>query len=236
MAELVLDIETAGETWKDIDSDTQAHLIERINRKNQNPETDQENLAKEQLGLSPFTGRIVAIGILDVTTSKGAVYYDVGDKTDKETVSEGTILLTPMNEAPMLRKFWEIADKYQTIVTYSGRGFDLPYIYIRSAIHDIKPTKDFLRGRYLYQQQSSAQHIDLYDQLTFYGSIYNLGGLHLACRAFGIESSKDGEIEGSQVSQYYQDGRYREIAQYNSRDLIATRELYIRWKKHLSFV
>jgi len=236
MAELIVDIETAGDKWQNFDEHTQQLLIDRAARKPNNSDRPAEDLAKEQLGLSPFTGSIITIGVLDVATNKGAVYYDTGDSPPATSQNaEDNIKLTPLNEVAMLGKFWELAEKYQTVVTYSGRSFDLPYLYIRSAIHGIRPGKDFMRGRYLYQQQPNAQHIDLYDQLTFYGSVYNLGGLHLACRAFNIESSKNGEIEGADVSRYYHDGRYQEIAEYNARDLVATRELYQYWKKFLVF-
>lgn len=233
MAELVIDIETAGEPWGSFDKHTQEVLISRANRKGTSEDAPEE-VAKNQLGLSPFTGKIIVLGALDVTTGKGAVYYET-DTEDKQATTEGGLILSPSSEKSMLEKFWQLVDRYDTVVTYSGRSFDLPYIFIRSAVHGITPTKDFLRGRYIYQQQTNAKHIDLYDQLTYYGSVQNLGGLHLACRAFGIESPKDGHIDGAEVGQYYLDKRYQEIAEYNGRDLLATCALYTHWKKHLAF-
>jgi len=70
----------------------------------------------------------------------------------------------------MLENFWNGAKSYQEFISFNGRGFDVPFLMIRSAIHKIIPSKDLMHGRYLYQQLSNAKHIDLFDQLTFYWS------------------------------------------------------------------
>jgi hypothetical protein len=57
----------------------------------------------------------------------------------------------------------------------------------------------------------------------------------LACRAFGITTPKDGEIDGSKVGQFFKDKKYLDIARYNARDLASTAQLYEKWKQFLSF-
>ncbi len=235
MSALILDIETAGEDWAKIDEHTKKLLVERVTRFH--PEVEEgaaTETAQNDLAFSPFTGQIVALGVLDSETAKGAVYYlsPGKDLPDKEV--DG-VKLSCYSEKEMLQKFWELTDRYTEFVTFSGRTFDVPYIMLRSAIHGIRPKKDLMRGRYLYQQSSSALHFDLHDQLKFYGSIAHIGGLHLACRAFGIETPKDGEIDGSQVTEYFHKGKIQEIAEYNARDLHATRLLYKKWKELLAF-
>lgn len=235
MAALIFDIETAGEDWQEIDEHTQQLLIERVNR--WQPELDERaatEYAQKELGVSPFTGEIVALGVLDADTAKGAVYFQDGGKKIADREIDG-VKLSAMSEVQMIGKFWELVNRYSEFVTFSGRTFDVPFLMIRSAIHNIRPTKDLMRGRYLYQQNANALHFDLYDQLRFYGSISHIGGLHLACRAFGIETPKDGEIDGSKVSEYFRSGRINEIAEYNARDLHATRLLYKKWKELLAF-
>ncbi len=233
MSALVVDIETAGEDWSQIDEHTKKVLTERIS-KYRTEEENPEEVAENELGMTPFTGQIVALGVLDCETSKGAVYYQAGGKKveDKE---ENGIKFHVGDEKEILEKFWELADRYTHFITYSGRTFDMPYIMIRSAILGIRPGKDLMRNRYINLQAHNAYHIDLYDQLKFYGSFNGLGGLHLACRAFGIETPKDGEIDGSLVGEYYKKGKYMEIAEYNSRDLFATAELYAKWRAYLAF-
>jgi DNA polymerase elongation subunit (family B) len=235
MPALIVDIESSGEDWSALDDQTRQLVLNR--QKLFHPEMDEaaiEQQAEEELGLSPFTGEIIAIGVLDCDTVKGAVYYQAPNQTIEEKEERG-IKLKVSTEKEMLEKFWQLSDKYTHFVTFSGRTFDIPYLMIRSAIHDLRPKKDLMRGRYLYQQNANAIHIDLHDQFKFYGSLTKLGGLHLACRAFGIETPKDGVIDGKSVPGYFQQGKYQEIAQYNARDLLATRELYLKWQKYLAF-
>lgn len=233
MSALVIDIETAGEPWENIDEQTKKILIKRAEYQLPNSETSAEEYAEEMLGISPLTGEIVALGLIDTSTSKGAVYYQTPGKKVPDGEFRG-LKLHSCTEKEMLERFWELSDRYTHFVTYSGRSFDIPYLMIRSAIHGIKPKKDLMRGRYIYQQSPSAIHVDLYDQLTFYGAM-RLGGLHTVCRAFGIESPKSDEIDGSKVSEYFRSGKYKEIAEYNAGDLFATKDLYNKWKELLVF-
>ena len=63
MATLIVDIETVGESWEEIDADTQKLLVDRVKRQpNYTEETDPTAIAEESLGLQPFTGRIEVIG------------------------------------------------------------------------------------------------------------------------------------------------------------------------------
>jgi len=235
MPSLIFDIETVGEEWVTIDDQTQKLLAERVTKLDASI-SDEESViqAENNLGLSPYTGQIVAIGVLDSDTQKGAVYYQAPNKSIAGRDIDG-IKLAVTSEKDMLVKFWELAERYTEFVSFSGRTFDIPYLVIRSAIHGLRPSKDLMRGRYLYQQAPNALQIDLRDQLCFYGAISGLGGLHLACRAFGIETPKDGKIDGGKVGDYFKNGQFEEIAEYNARDLVSTRELYLKWKKYLAF-
>lgn len=233
MSALIIDIETAGEDWDKIDSQTKELLVDRVKKWHPEMGDEAEDSAKDELGFSPFTGEIVALGLLDSDTQKGAVYYQAPKKPIADQEKDG-MKLCVQTEKEMLEKFWQLSERYTHFVTYSGRTFDIPYIMIRSAIHDIQPNKDLMRGRYLYQQSPNAIHIDLYDQLSFYGAM-RIGGLHLACRAFGIETPKDGEIDGAKVQEYFRAGKYQEIAEYNARDIVSTNALYRKWQKLLAF-
>lgn len=234
---LILDIETIGEDWEALDKATQKNLTSWIERESGNEE--EYNLALEDLknglGFSPLTGEIVAIGMLDFYKNEGAVYYQAPGKKSEELKEEG-ITFKAMTEEEMLRKFWEVAKQYQVFVTFNGRTFDIPFMMIRSAIKGIRPTKDLMQGRYLYQQRNSdATHIDLLDQLTFYGATRKKGSLHLWSRAFGIESPKASGVTGDDVGPLFKAKKYLDIAKYNVGDLRATRALYEQWETHLQF-
>ncbi len=90
-----------------------------------------------------------------------------------------------------------------------------------------------MEGRYLYQQKS-VRHVDLQDQLTFYGAMHRRPSLHLFCRAFGIESPKVEGVAGDDVAELFRMKKFRDIAEYNARDVIATTELYKKWLKNLA--
>ncbi len=232
MQTLVFDIETVGESWDALDSTTQGILSRWIDRTAKNEEEHEAEMKdlREGLGFSPLTGEIVAIGLYDLERERGVVYYQGEGEKESE---EGRFVLMPRTEKEMLGSFWEGAKSYDTFVTFNGRGFDVPFLNLRSAIHGIRPAHDLLEGRYLYQQKY-AKHIDLQDQMTFYGAMYRRPSLHLFCRAFGIESPKAEGVAGDDVADLYKEKRFREIAAYNARDVIATAALYRKWLDYLA--
>lgn len=233
MPTLILDIETVGENYDDMDETTQAALTAWVDRETSDEDKKERLIAqaKEGLGFSPLTGQIVALGVLDYEKKKGKVYYSA-DKEEEET-TEDIYTLSPMPEKDMLENFWKGAAKYDTFVTYNGRSFDIPFIMVRSAVHGVRPTKNLMSNRYLSMQRGAA-HIDLLDQLSFYGAVRRPGSLHLWTRVFGIKSPKADGIDGYQVAQLFADKKFLDIARYNSRDLSATAELYARWQKYFN--
>jgi DNA polymerase elongation subunit (family B) len=234
MRTLVFDIETIGEEWDDFDETTQHMLTRWIDRTAKTDEEHSSELAdlKDGLGFSPLTGSIVVIGLYDLEQEKGVVYYRSRDEK-AEDLSEGSVILKVRSEKEMLEDFWNGAKAYDTFVTFNGRGFDVPFLLLRSAILGVAPTRDLMDGRYLYQQKS-AKHIDLADQLSFYGAVFRKASLHLYCRAFGIESPKVGGVTGDDVSALFREGKYETIARYNVRDIVATAQLYKKWQQYLS--
>ena len=139
------------------------------------------------------------------------------------------------NEKEMLENFWKGVTEYNEFISFNGRGFDVPFLVARSAIHKIKPTKDLMSNRYLGSQKFGAVHIDLLDQLSFYGAVRRKGNLHLWSRAFGIKSPKADGISGDDVGKLYKEKKFLDIARYNARDLRATKELYDYWQKYMRF-
>lgn len=236
MSTLIFDIETIGENFDSLDETTQEVLTRWIKKESANE--DDYKMALEELknglGFSPLTGEIVAIGVLDYEKNSGVVYFQApGEKI--KSFEDGGITFKQMTEKEMIENFWQGADQYQNFVTFNGRGFDIPFLMIRSAIYKIRPTKDLMSNRYLNSQKYDAKNIDLLDQLTFYGAVRRRGGLHLWSRAFGIKSPKSEGITGDDVSRLFKEKKFKEIAKYNVGDLVATKELYDYWLKYLKF-
>lgn len=235
MPTLVCDIETIGEKWDDLDEMTQEMLTWNLAKENLDSDGYEKELQflKEGLGFSPLTGEIVAIGVMDVEQDKGVVYYQApGEKN--EDIDCGKFILKQRSEKEMLEDFWQGMKKYDTFVGYNSRGFDVPFLMLRSAIHKIKPTKNLMSNRYVSSQIYNAKHIDLYDQLSFYGSFRRSMKLHLVCRAFGVKSPKVEGVTGDDVAELFSTKKYLDIAKYNTRDLEATKGVYEYWQEYVN--
>jgi hypothetical protein len=219
---IIIDIETIGEDFESLDEMSREYVI-RFAR------TEEEiKAAKEGLGLSPLTGEIVAIGMLNPDTDRGAVFYQAPEVL-QEPVEEDGIEYIPDTEAGILRRFWEAVRHYDQVITFNGRGFDAPYLIIRSAVHRIRPTKELMPNRY------SLAHADLLDLLTFYGAVRRKYSLHMWCRVFKIESPKQGGVTGYDVPELFRRREYLTIAKYCTGDLFATKKLYEYWDEYIRF-
>ncbi len=230
MSTLVFDIETVGEKWETFDETTKHVLsrwVEKTSHTKKELESQLEDL-KNGLGFSPLTGFIVAIGVYDIERERGVVYY-TADKSDDDFAIDNFIY-KQRSEKQMLIEFWEGAKQYDTFVTFNGRAFDAPFIFHRSLVHDIAPSRNLLEGRYP-SQQKITRHVDLQDELTFFGAMVKRPSLHLFCRAYGILSPKQ-EVSGDDVAELFQLKKFRDIALYNAKDVIATTELYKKWQRN----
>jgi DNA polymerase elongation subunit (family B) len=232
MATLIFDIETVGEDFEKMDKITQEMETRWLKKESLSEDEYKQALEelKNGLGFSPLTGQIVAIGILDSEKNEGAVYYQAPGSNIEEIIEDG-IKFKPMTEAEMLKKFWQVALKYDEFVSFNGRAFDAPFLMIRSAINKIKPSVNLMPNRYA----QNSNHIDLLDQLSFFGAVRRKGNLHLWSRAFGIKSPKADGITGDDVSRLFKEKKFLDIAKYNVGDLRATRELYLVWKEFIKF-
>jgi len=220
MSRLILDIETAGRDFDTLDEATQQYFLHKA-------ETEEEIAeAKDSLSFYPLTAEVAAIGLLNPDTLRGAVYFQSPGEEPLLPLEEEGMRFETGTEAEILRKFWETVKQYDTVITYNGRGFDCPFILVRSAIHRIKPSKDLMPSRY------SDAHIDLMDRLSFYGAVRRKFSLDMWCRAFGIASPK-AEVTGYEVTGLFGSGRYLDIARYCARDLHATRELFHYWETYI---
>src|SRR5690606_31283308 len=73
-------------------------------------------------------------------------------------------------EAEILREFADLVEKHQpTLVTYNGRGFDLPVLAMRCFRHGV-PFRGYYRARDMRYRFSEAGHFDLMDYLADYGA------------------------------------------------------------------
>ena len=234
MSYLVFDIETIGKHYEEFDETSKEMFHEWAERDAHTKEDIEKEMEQIKKGLpfSPFLGEVVAIAMLD-TGNDGAVYFRADKNPEIKDFEENGIKYRVGNEKEVLERFWNVAREYGTFVTFNGRGFDVPYLMIRSAVHGIHPSVNLMSNRYLGMQRG-ARHIDLSDQLTFYGAMWRKPKLHFAVQAFGIASPKTGGISGEDVPKAFADKRYMEIARYCMEDVVATKKLMEVWDKYLN--
>jgi len=222
MSRIIFDIETVGKDFESLDKATQEYLLRYAETE------DEKEEIKDRLSFYPLTAEVVAIGLLNPDTQKGLLFFQtIGDPL--LPFEEDNVRYETGTESQILEKFWNVIKDYKQFITFNGRGFDCPFILIRSAIHKIKPKKDLMPNRY------NDTHIDLLDQFTFYGASRRRFSLDMWCRAFGIKSPKESGITGYEVKDLFKAGRYLDIAKYCLGDLRATRELFLFWEKYIKF-
>ncbi len=222
MSRIVFDIETAGQDFESLDPETREYLLKWT-------ETEDDVVkVKESLSFFPQTGEIVAIGMLNPDTSRGAVYFQCPDHSVSAFENNG-IAFEPATEKGILEHFWATVNKYSQIITFNGRGFDCPYILVRTAVHQIRPTRELMPNRY------NSEHLDLFDRLSFFGASKKKFNLDTWCRTFKIKSPKSEGITGYQIKELFDSGQYKDIATYCAGDLFATRDLLFVWERHIKF-
>ena len=126
------------------------------------------------------------------------------------------------SEKEIIEKFWEIAEKAEQFIGFNLMDFDLRFIYQRSIILGIKPSKFLSFARY-----RSYPIYDICCEWTMWAYLKK-GTLHELSVALGLNSSKTGEIEGKNVAKAYEDGRIKEICEYCEKDVEVTRQIYYR--------
>ena len=217
MKRLVIDIETVGIPWEEHDPYVREYLIRGLN------EGDAE-AARSAGGLSPFRGRIIAIGVINIEDGRSCALFEVPGQTDLRIEKASVRTYISGTERQILQKFWEFFENDSRFITFNGRQFDGPFLMIRSAVNGIIPKRDLVGYRYGFHP-----NCDLREALNFFGTVnarqfkFNLD---LACKAFGVETSKGEGLDGRSVEAWYRAGRHREIADYCLDDVRATKELY----------
>jgi DNA polymerase elongation subunit (family B) len=218
---LVIDIETLGYPLDYFDEHQQEYLLKFATT------DDERTEAIQKFSLYPTTAQILAIGMLNPDTQHARILFQA-DKPYNQTSEDGTVEYIAESEQNILKKFWEDIPHYQQLITFNGRGFDFPFLMLRSAILNIKVTRNLMGNRY-----DTNSHCDLLEQFTFYGALRKFN-LDFYCKIFSIQSPKAGGITGLDMKQLFEENRFKDIAEYNLGDLRATAELFRIWEQYLN--
>jgi len=236
MATLVFDIETSALALESFDQAQQEFLFREANRLADAHERElRQAEIKQQFNLWPLTAQIVCLAMLNADSARGQVLFVAAEDEPGADEAGPVEFVACAHELELLTAFWDVARHYESIVTFNGRGFDVPFLYLRSALLRVPISrKDWLGYRF-----QTEPHCDLAEQLTFYGVSGRDGAarrfnLDFYCKAFGIESPKSQGVCGRDINELIAAGRRRDVAAYCLRDVQATMQLYHCWKERLA--
>lgn len=189
MATLVFDIETTALPLEQFDETQKEYLFRSAE---QLPDAQAREAKHDEIqrlfSLWPLTAQVVCVAMLNAETLKGQVLFTAEDQ-DAGGEAAGPVEFVPcLEEGELLAAFWDVARHYESIVTFNGRGFDVPFMYLRSAVLNVPIT----RKNWLGYRFQTEPHCDLAEQFTFYNVSGRDGAarrfnLDFYCKAFGIE-------------------------------------------------
>ena len=209
---MVFDIETVpGVARRDLPSTVAEALGQFADRRDSEPE--------KVMGMSPMFGKVVSLAFGD-GEDEGAPVHVLVVPRDEDRNAEMPDWVTATDEAGLLRAFWALAAAAETVVSFNGRNFDVPFLVGRSLVLGVDATVDLMSNRW-----SLRPHLDLFDAVGQAGR--GPSKLDVICWALGIESPK-GAMDGSMVAGAYERGELLEIAKYNRLDVAATSAVYRR--------
>jgi predicted PolB exonuclease-like 3'-5' exonuclease len=131
------------------------------------------------------------------------------------------------DEAQMMTDFAEFMGKWKPhLVTWNGRGFDLPVLALRAFRHGL-PFGWYYRGAGYRYRYSEEGHLDLCDVLSDHGAA-KMTSLDGAARVIGLPG-KDG-VDGSQVEGLFLAGQIESLRHYCLSDVAQTAFLFLRYR------
>jgi predicted PolB exonuclease-like 3'-5' exonuclease len=133
-------------------------------------------------------------------------------------------------EIEIISRFWQMFESCQTLVTFNGRGFDLPVLETRALKYGLSLTRYFGTGltknSYRGSRYSDSYHMDLCDFLSNFGAVYRRGSLDLLAKLIGLPGKYT--IAGEDVEYLFRQGRQKEINQYCITDVLQTYLLLLK--------
>jgi 3'-5' exonuclease len=124
------------------------------------------------------------------------------------------------DEREIIRGFWTLVEDCNLFVGHNILDFDLRFIYQRSIIHQIKPSRDIPFARF-----RNAPVYDTMQEWSKWGREHV--SLDALSKALGIPSPKE-SLDGAKVYPYYRAGKLAEIIEYCKRDVDSARKVYRR--------
>jgi hypothetical protein len=185
--------------------------------------TDQKNSFLRQ----PFH-QVAAISFLEaeiVRDFSGQEFYRLID------IRSGGDLIS--SEADLVRGFFaHLKKNFSRLVSFNGKGFDLPVLKYAAMKNEVEASWLYKKGdkwNNYSQRYSLDWHCDLVDAFSDFGASAKVK-MNELCAAFGLPGKLG--VDGSQVTQMFDDGKLQEIRDYCETDVINTYLLYLVYQHH----
>lgn len=161
---------------------------------------------------SPPHHKVVAIGALLIGADYGMKRL-------------GLVGRDSSDEALLLSEFAELVEKHRpTLVSFNGRGFDLPVIATRCLRHGV-PFRTYYRSRDMRYRFTEAGHFDLMDFLADYGASKQTR-LDVMAKLSGMPGKVG--VDGKDVGPLVHAGRIDEVRAYCLCDVVQTAGVFLR--------
>ena len=173
--------------------------------------------------VSPISGEVFSVGILDVTASDPVcVFYrtDMGDvvpadrEFDLEPLADERALLVRALD------YLTAPGSSSRIIGFNVQAFDLHFLWVRACVHRIEARKVLY---HLVHTRNEGTVLDL--QRAFYRSYKPQAGesLDRMCKCLGVDGKGDG-VSGSDVPRLIEDGEIGAVLEYAAQDVEITRD------------
>ena len=141
------------------------------------------------------------------------------------------------NERDKIAKFLAFIEDFNPrLVSFNGRGFDLPMIMARAMCYDLSAaayfeTNDRDNNKSKWENYRSRYdgrfHLDLLDHISDFGAVRGLKLDHI-CASMGLPGKYD--VHGDQVLQLYYTGEQAKIDEYCRSDVLNTYWLFLKYE------
>ena len=141
------------------------------------------------------------------------------------------------NERDKIAKFLTFIEDFNPrLVSFNGRGFNLPMIMARAMCYDLSAaayfeTNDRDNNKSKWENYRSRYdgrfHLDLLDHISDFGAVRGLKLDHI-CASVGLPGKYD--VHGDQVLQLYYGGEQAKIDEYCRSDVLNTYWLFLKYE------
>ncbi|WP_297941966.1 3'-5' exonuclease [uncultured Campylobacter sp.] len=141
------------------------------------------------------------------------------------------------SERDRIAKFLTFIEDFNPrLVSFNGRGFDLPMIMARAMCYDLSAaayfeTNDRDNNKSKWENYRSRYdgrfHLDLLDHISDFGAVRGLKLDHI-CASVGLPGKYD--VHGDQVLQLYYGGEQAKIDEYCRSDVLNTYWLFLKYE------